>query len=100
MVSSLKVNFNKSCLIGVNVAPEFTKMAYNFLNCCQDSISFMYFGLPVGVNLRKVETWKRTIKDKASFMRIYIYIYIYIIKNKRRVLMHTVATIQDTMVDK
>lgn len=48
MVSGLKVNFHKSCLMGVNVSAEFLGMASSFLNCKVGSLPFMYLGLPVG----------------------------------------------------
>lgn len=58
MASGLKVNFLKSCLIGVNVAREFMEMAYDFLNCSEGCLPFKYLGLPVGVNLGRVLTWQ------------------------------------------
>lgn len=33
MVSGLMVNSHTSCLIGVNVSPDFMTMACNFLKC-------------------------------------------------------------------
>lgn len=47
MASGLKINFSKSCLIGVNVASEFMDMACTFLDYSQGSIPFKYFGLLV-----------------------------------------------------
>jgi len=58
LVSGLKVNFHKSCLIGVNVPPDFMERACSFLNCRQGSVPFMYLGLLVGDNPRRVETWE------------------------------------------
>jgi hypothetical protein len=55
--SSLKVNFWKSCLVGVNVSNEFMDMASRFLNCRIGRIPFIYLGLPVGANPRKLSTW-------------------------------------------
>jgi hypothetical protein len=52
MTSSLKVNFWKSCLFGVNVSNEFLTMASDFLNCRLGNLSFKYFGLPEGANPR------------------------------------------------
>jgi hypothetical protein len=48
LVSGLKVNFRKSCLIGVNVPNSFLDLACNFLNCKRGVIPFWYLGLPVG----------------------------------------------------
>lgn len=63
MVSGLKVNFHKSCLIGVNVDPVFMEMACTFLNCQQGSLPFMYLGLPVGANPRKKEMWEPMVEQ-------------------------------------
>jgi hypothetical protein len=58
LISGLKVNFWKSCLIGVNVAEDFMTMATDFLNCRRGAIPFKYLGLPVGANPRKFSTWE------------------------------------------
>ena len=57
MVSGLKVNFYKSCLMGINVDADFVEMACNFLNCGQGSFPFRYLGLSVGGNPGRVSTW-------------------------------------------
>jgi hypothetical protein len=57
MASGLKVNFWKSCPIGVNVSEDFLLMATKFLNCRRGSIPFKYLGLPVGANPQKFSTW-------------------------------------------
>lgn len=59
--SGLKVNFVKSCLIGVNVQTEFMEMACNFLHCSQGVFPFKYLGLPVGANHRRCSTWQPLI---------------------------------------
>ncbi|MCH84663.1 putative non-LTR retroelement reverse transcriptase [Trifolium medium] len=53
----LKVNFWKSCLMGINVGDNFMEMACTFLNCIQGCLPFKYFGLPVGANPRRAYTW-------------------------------------------
>jgi hypothetical protein len=58
LVSGLKVNFFKSCIIGVNVSDEFLTMASDFLNCRIGRTPFKYLGLPVGANSRKLDTWE------------------------------------------
>jgi hypothetical protein len=58
LISGLKVNFWKSCLIGVNVAEDFMFMATEFLNCRRGAVPFKYLGLPVGANPRKLSTWE------------------------------------------
>jgi hypothetical protein len=63
MVSGLNVNFHKSCLIGINVPSDFMDMACSFLNCRQGSVPFMYLGLPVGANPRRVATWEPLVEQ-------------------------------------
>jgi hypothetical protein len=58
MASGLKVNFWKSCLVGVNVSNDFLGMASDFLNCRLGSLPFKYLGLPVGANPRLSTTWR------------------------------------------
>ncbi|MCI15852.1 RNA-directed DNA polymerase (Reverse transcriptase), partial [Trifolium medium] len=57
LASGLKVNFWKSCLVGVNVSDEFMEMACTFLNCKKGGLPFKYIGLPVGANPRRLSTW-------------------------------------------
>jgi len=47
IVSGLKVNFHKSCLLGVNVSPNFMNMESSFINCNLGNFLFMYLGLPI-----------------------------------------------------
>jgi hypothetical protein len=58
MASGLKVNFFKSCLVGVNLTDEFLGMASNFLNCRIGRTPFKYLGLMVGGNPRSISTWE------------------------------------------
>jgi hypothetical protein len=58
MVSGLKVNFWKSCVMGINVSNEFLGMTSNFLNCRRGRTLFKYLGLPVGANPRNMSTWE------------------------------------------
>lgn len=62
MTSGLKVNFFKSCLIGVNIDGEFMYTACYFLNFKRGGIPFNYFGLPVGANVRKFSTLDPLVK--------------------------------------
>jgi hypothetical protein len=57
LASGLKVNFWKSCLIGINVCNTFMESACDFLNCKRGGIPFKYLGLPVGANPRRLSTW-------------------------------------------
>jgi hypothetical protein len=63
MVSGLKVNFWKSSIMGVNVSQNFMRVASGFLNCRVGSIPFVYLGLPVGANHKRVATWEPLISS-------------------------------------
>jgi hypothetical protein len=62
LMSGLKVNFSKSRLMGVGLDDAFLLVASNFLNCKLGKIPFIYLGLPVGANHRKVVTWEPVIE--------------------------------------
>jgi hypothetical protein len=67
--SGLKVNFWKSCLMGVNVPPSFLDLACNFLNCKRGAIPFSYLGLPVGASPRRCATWDPLIEHIRKRLR-------------------------------
>ena len=60
-VSGLKVNFNKSMLIGVNVSESWLTQAAMVMNCRRGTIPFIYFGLPIGGDSRKLCFWKPVV---------------------------------------
>jgi len=53
-LSGLKVNFSKSYLVGVNVASSWVLEAAMVLNCKVGSIPFVYLGMPIGGNSRRL----------------------------------------------
>jgi hypothetical protein len=66
LASGLKVNFFKSCIIGVNISNEFLDMASNFLNCRIGCTPFKYLGLMVGGNPRSLTTWEPMLNTIRS----------------------------------
>jgi exonuclease III len=62
LASGMKVNFWKSCLIGINVENSFMEMACIFLNCIRGFLPFKYLGLPVGASARRVSTWETMVE--------------------------------------
>ena len=66
MVSGLKVNFFKSCLIGVNVPSEFMDIASSFLNCTRGSLPFKYLGLPVRENPKRQTIWEPLLEQLSK----------------------------------
>jgi hypothetical protein len=72
LISGLKVNFSKSCLVGINVGRNFLDEAANFLHCKIGKIPFIYLSLPVGANPRIAATWRpvvNAIEDRLSSWR-------------------------------
>ena len=53
-LSGLKVNFSKSHLVGVNVALSWLSEAASMLSCKVGAIPFVYLGLPIGGNARRI----------------------------------------------
>jgi len=53
-ISRLKVNFNKSMLTGVNVSVSWLSEAASVMNCRMGSIPFVYLGLPIGGDVKKI----------------------------------------------
>jgi hypothetical protein len=64
-VSGLKVNFNKSMLTGVNIPLSWLSEAASVLNCKTGMIPFVYLGLPIGGDDRKLNFWKPVV-DKIT----------------------------------
>ncbi|PNX58080.1 ribonuclease H, partial [Trifolium pratense] len=57
-MSGLKVNFNKSMLVGVNIPESWLCEASSALCCKVEKIPFIYLGLPIGGDSRRLGFWK------------------------------------------
>ncbi|XP_058783416.1 uncharacterized protein LOC131658099 [Vicia villosa] len=72
VMSGLKVNFNKSKLVGVNIRHRWLEEASHIMSCQMGSIPFKYPGLPIGANSKQIETWYpaiEVVKSKLSRWR-------------------------------
>ncbi|RHN73277.1 putative reverse transcriptase domain-containing protein [Medicago truncatula] len=56
-MSGLKVNFHKSSLVGVNIAPSWLSEVASVLNCKMGKVPFLYLGLSIGGNPRRLCCW-------------------------------------------
>ncbi|XP_058764714.1 uncharacterized protein LOC131638187 [Vicia villosa] len=65
-LSGLKVNFQKSSIIGINISQNWITEAAKILRCRLGSIPFMYLGLPIGANPNRKETWNHVINIVKS----------------------------------
>ena len=60
-VSGLKVNFQKSLLTRVNISDSWLTEASLVMNCRKGTLPFVFFGLPIGGDSRKLNFWKPII---------------------------------------
>ena len=65
-LSGLKVNFNKSLLTGINVSDSWLSEAALVLNCRVGTFPFMYLGLPIRGDPRKLDFWKPILNSIHS----------------------------------
>ena len=61
-ISSLKVNFKKSILTGVNVCDSWLKEATQVLNCKTGYIPFVYLGIPIEGDMHQLRLWDPLLK--------------------------------------
>jgi len=57
-ISGLKVNFTKSQLYVVNVQESWLNKAVLVLKCKVENLPFVYLGLPIGGDARRLSFWK------------------------------------------
>lgn len=62
ILSGLSVNYDKSCVYGVNVSNESLNEMATFLGCKVGGLPFDYLGLKVGGRIKGVEAWMGTIE--------------------------------------
>lgn len=58
LASGLKINFMKSCCIGIHVSSEDHRLYAFILNCRVANIPFVYLGIPIGGNPRRALMWQ------------------------------------------
>lgn len=61
LMSGLKVNFQKSDIIGINVEDHFLEAAASSFNCKICMVPFIYLGITLGANPRLAETWQSMV---------------------------------------
>jgi len=59
--SGLKVNFHKNMLVGVNIQDSWLAEAASILHCKLGRVPFLYLGLPIGGDPRKLKFWQPLI---------------------------------------
>lgn len=69
VMSRLKVNFHKSLLVVINIADSWLNEAVYIMHCKVGKVPFMYSGLSIGDDPRKLVSWEPvldTIKSRLS----------------------------------
>ncbi|XP_024626821.1 uncharacterized protein [Medicago truncatula] len=61
-VSGLKVNFHKSMLFGVNINESWLHEAAVVMHCRHGRLPFLYLGLPIGGDPRKLQFWHPVVE--------------------------------------
>jgi len=65
----LKVNFNKSMLVGINIAESWLTEATSILNCKVSKVPLLYLGLSIGGDPQRLAFWNpmmNSIKSRMS----------------------------------
>lgn len=70
-ISWLNVNFHKSMLTGVNVSDSWLTEAALVMNCRRGTIPFVYLGLPIGGDPRKLSFWKPVVDRIVSRLSLW-----------------------------
>jgi hypothetical protein len=65
-MSGLKVNFNKSLLVGINIGDSWLTEAASILNCKVGKIPFLYLGLSIGGDPRRLVFWDPVVSNIKS----------------------------------
>lgn len=64
-MSGLKVNFHKSLLVRVNISDSCLVEAASILNCKVGHVPFLYLGLSIGGNPRRLAFWDSVLQTIA-----------------------------------
>jgi hypothetical protein len=71
IISGLKVNFYKTSPIGINVDNEYTSGLANAIFCRSDTFPVKYLGMPLGVNINRLSTWKPVLSTIIAKLSIW-----------------------------
>jgi len=66
IISGLRVNYHKSSLVGVNINASWLAEAASVLRCKVGKISFLYLGLPIGGDPRRLSFWEPVVNRIKS----------------------------------
>ncbi|KAL8480707.1 hypothetical protein ACS0TY_027303 [Phlomoides rotata] len=61
ILSGLKVNFNKCCLMGLNIKANSLRCMASLIRCEVGQRPFSYLGLSIGINHRQTSSWTKLV---------------------------------------
>ena len=74
--ASMKINFNKIYILGINSGEDFFEVASDFLHCKVATFPLKFLGIQVGLNSRNMEVWRGVVngikKRLSSWKHKYI----------------------------
>lgn len=62
LVSGLGINFNKSKLVRITINSHFLEVAISFLSCRTELKEFTFFGIRIGSNPRRINSWRPMVE--------------------------------------
>nr|XP_029145792.1 uncharacterized protein LOC114924687 [Arachis hypogaea] len=62
LLSSLRINYDKIVLIGLNMVDGETQRACEVLRCKEGFLPIKYLGVPLGANPKRIHTWDPVIR--------------------------------------
>jgi len=65
-VSCFEVNFHKRMLVGVNIDDSWLNVVVSILSCKMGKVPFLYLGLPIGGNPRRLSFWEPVVSRIKS----------------------------------
>ncbi|GJX40419.1 RNA-directed DNA polymerase, eukaryota, reverse transcriptase zinc-binding domain protein, partial [Tanacetum coccineum] len=65
LASGLKINLNKSKLIGIGVGLIEVQQVAEMIGCCAVRLPFIYLGVPMRCNMNRIDSWKPMV-DKFN----------------------------------
>lgn len=69
LLSGLKINYNKCCLMGMNVSEHRIQEMAEVLGCVIGEVPFLYLGIRVGASYKKPSEWDAFVQKFQKKMK-------------------------------
>ncbi|XP_058212709.1 uncharacterized protein LOC131324659 [Rhododendron vialii] len=71
LMSSLRINFSKSSLCGMNVPQDVVVVLAQIMGCKVEQLPIKYLGLPLGANPGRIKTWDPVIERTEKVLSVW-----------------------------